>query len=908
MRILFENDKEDLRENGISLEKETELLIIEDLPSPIAMEITDFNCRSDETTSPNPDKSDKSLTDTSRGTSEDLTIPSSPLTEDCVSPLMEDSVFPPLEDSLPITSSPLDKEELKPVSDQVGEVDSTCSNKEGECYKPHSEEDSEGSELNGVSSSHSESDKVVEESLNSKESSEIIKGEDDKSRVIKTDIKEDSDSSCETKSITEDVTAVLPPITEEVTSNIPPVTEEVTSNIPSVMENNTSNLQPATEEVTSNLPRITEEVTANFPPITEEVTANFPPITEEVTANFPPITEEVTANFPPITEEVTANFPPITEEVTANFPPITEEVTANFPPITEEVTANFPPITEEVTANFPPITEEVTANFPPITDVGSNLPPITEEATANSSPTTEEVTSKPVNDIRSPEGNLPEETSDDALSETKDEERVKTNVIVTEDPVDKDLVAISSSVQTDDSNDKKVIKRPSKLTVDSVHVDSDSIGSADLPLTPGSQGSCDPPLTPSSIATDFNSHEEVQSLQRELVQTHTLVKQLQAVILKERVTHSHNVAVLKMRLQQKEEECRKNAARSDKQLGEVIAHLLLLEGQLKKEHTQVRCKMADNENIIRKQEEHIESLTETNQTLLDTVREAYGRKGKNGVMLLDNLGDDKNGSSESLESPTSKSPPSVKSPHKGKWGSMKDKMTRKHRSSLDLSDTDFEVNRGLLVGRQYGSQESLLMIGRKSKEMREGRDKKCRSIAGYPDSSLVGLMEVPDENEIRLDSFSHSKVFGENKNQRGNGQTSNMLQVSFNGIDQSSAGLLSAISMPILSQTDKNSNTALTKERPKSISSIEHISSRDSGGTPDLPPQMESYPPPPKSPGATSNSSFSESSNPFKNLKTILKRKGSKIKGKKRSVTMADAPSQDYQAAVKKHFEKYDMS
>ncbi|OWF46519.1 Ras GTPase-activating protein nGAP [Mizuhopecten yessoensis] len=831
MRILFENDKEDLRENGISLEKETELLIIEDLPSPIAMEITDFNCRSDETTSPNPDKSDKSLTDTSRGTSEDLTIPSSPLTEDCVSPLMEDSVFPPLEDSLPITSSPLDKEELKPVSDQVGEVDSTCSNKEGECYKPHSEEDSEGSELNGVSSSHSESDKVVEESLNSKESSEIIKGEDDKSRVIKTDIKEDSDSSCETKSITEDVTAVLPPITEEVTSNIPPVTEEVTSNIPSVMENNTSNLQPATEEVTSNLPRITEEVTANFPPITEEVTANFPPITEEVTANFPPIT-----------------------------------------------------------------------------DVGSNLPPITEEATANSSPTTEEVTSKPVNDIRSPEGNLPEETSDDALSETKDEERVKTNVIVTEDPVDKDLVAISSSVQTDDSNDKKVIKRPSKLTVDSVHVDSDSIGSADLPLTPGSQGSCDPPLTPSSIATDFNSHEEVQSLQRELVQTHTLVKQLQAVILKERVTHSHNVAVLKMRLQQKEEECRKNAARSDKQLGEVIAHLLLLEGQLKKEHTQVRCKMADNENIIRKQEEHIESLTETNQTLLDTVREAYGRKGKNGVMLLDNLGDDKNGSSESLESPTSKSPPSVKSPHKGKWGSMKDKMTRKHRSSLDLSDTDFEVNRGLLVGRQYGSQESLLMIGRKSKEMREGRDKKCRSIAGYPDSSLVGLMEVPDENEIRLDSFSHSKVFGENKNQRGNGQTSNMLQVSFNGIDQSSAGLLSAISMPILSQTDKNSNTALTKERPKSISSIEHISSRDSGGTPDLPPQMESYPPPPKSPGATSNSSFSESSNPFKNLKTILKRKGSKIKGKKRSVTMADAPSQDYQAAVKKHFEKYDMS
>ncbi|XP_033727325.1 uncharacterized protein LOC117316687 isoform X2 [Pecten maximus] len=867
MKILFDNNKEDTRgikENGINLERETELLIIEDLPSPIAMETSDFNGRSDETTSPDPDKSDKSdksQTDTGLGTSEDLTIPSSPLTDDCVSPLMEDNVFPILDDS---SNSFPSTETVKPSSNQADTEITRDSNKETESSKPHSEEDSNDTELES-SSSHS---KIIEEShKSSDQSSEInCKEGDDVSCYIETDCKEDSNPMYDNMSVTENITSVLPPIMEEVVSNILQITEEDAINIPPIKE----------------------EDATNIPPITEEVVANSSSTTEEVTADNPPITEKVTADIQPITEEVTADIPSITEEVATDTPPSTEEVAADIPPITEEVATDIPPITEEVATDIPPITEEVVADILPIT---------MKEVTSNISTVKGDVKSIPVNVIEKNDDNPPCELDNNHL-DTKGEdtkgEDVSSEVVTLVVPAGDSLV----EAQGPNGMETKEIK----LTVDAVPVDSDS---------PGSQGSCDPPLTPNSMTTDFISREEVQILQTELQQTHSLVKQLQAIILKERVTHSHNVAVLKMRLQQKEQECHNNAARSDKQLGEVIAHLLLLEGQIKKEHTQVRCKMADSEKIIRKQEDDIESLKETNQRLLEAVRDAYGRKGKNGVLLLDNLGNDKTGSSESLESPTSKSPPSLKSPHRGKWGSMKDKMTRKHRSSLDLSDTDFDVKQGLLFGRQYGSQESLLMIGRKSKEMREGRDKKCRSIAGYPDSSLVGLMEVPDENENRLDNFSHSKVLGGrigNKNQHENGQTTNTLQVSLNGIDQSSAGLLSAISMPILSQTDKNSNPLPAKERPKSISSIEHISSRDSGGTPDLNPQMESYPQPPKSPGATSNSSFSDSSNPFKNLKTILKRKGSKIKGKKRSVTMADSPSQDYQAAVKKHFEKYDMS
>jgi hypothetical protein len=44
----------------------------------------------------------------------------------------------------------------------------------------------------------------------------------------------------------------------------------------------------------------------------------------------------------------------------------------------------------------------------------------------------------------------------------------------------------------------------------------------------------------------------------------------------------------------------------------------------------------------------------------------------------------------------------------------------------------------------------------------------------------------------------------------------------------------------------------------------------------------------------------------FKNLKTILKRKGSKTKKNKRSVSISQSPAQE--VTVKKHFERYDMS
>ncbi|XP_069121650.1 uro-adherence factor A-like [Argopecten irradians] len=852
MRILFDNNKEDMKENGVNLEKETELLIIEDMPSPMTMETSDFNGRSDETMSPEPDKSDKSQTDTGLGMSEDLTIPLSPLTDDCVSPLMEDNTFPYLEIS---DNSLLITEEVKSPSDIVDtKEDKDMRNGDSEVTvdskSPSDSVDNENLEdaNKDIRNGNSDTDVV----LDCKSPSDNVDIEVDTNRDIGNGISE---------------TEVTADSNQENNSADSHSEEDIHD-----LESSDLHSEIAEESNQSSEINCKEEY--------EEECENI----QTDNADDNPFCETFPENIP-------SGLPPIMEEVVSNIPPIVEEDETTVPPITEEDASNIVSIKKEVEANAQVITGESAADVPSI-----NLDESTfvkeEEATSNQENRVEKQEDIPLNGL------------DNNDSDTKDEDLAseKVALIIQEADDSTDFKSQDSSLQ--EATDLHIKEsKVNSLTNDAVPVDSDS--STDLPQTEGSQGSCEQPLTPSSMTTDFISREEVQTLQTDLQQTHSLVKQLQAIILKERVAHSHNVAVLKMRLQQKEQECRSNATRSDKQLGEVIAHLLLLEGQLKKEHSKVQCKMANSEKIIRQQEEDIESLKETNKRLLEAVREAYGRKGKNGVLLLDNLGNDQTGSSESLESPTSKSAPALKSPNKGKWGSMKDKMTRKHRSSLDLTDTDFDVKQGLLMGRQYGSQESLLMIGRKSKELRESRDKKCRSIAGYPDSSLVGLMEVPDENENRLDSFSHSKVLGGgNKSQRE--QSTNSLQVTMNGMDQTSVGMLSAISMPILSQTDKNSNPVLAKERPKSISSIEHISSHDSRGTPDIPPQTE--PQPPKSPGATSNSSFSDSSNPFKNLKTILKRKGSKNKGKKRSVTMADSPSQDFQAAVKKHFEKYDMS
>lgn len=388
--------------------------------------------------------------------------------------------------------------------------------------------------------------------------------------------------------------------------------------------------------------------------------------------------------------------------------------------------------------------------------------------------------------------------------------------------------------------------------------------------------------------------DETDMLKDELSEAKKMIRDLQAELAKSKASSNYMVTTLKCQLKKSQELHQAQRCQSDRQMGEVLAHLLFLEGQLKKDKTHIKFLLRQKDDIIQRQKCDIEELKNTNQRLIEAVREHYARKGKNGLSKEH---------SESLQNAEAEVPcsPKVKVKNRGAFGSVKD-IIWKHRSSLDLSEAGMEIQGNLKKDRQYSSQENLFSLGRRSKEARESRDKKCKSIAGYPDHSLEYL--IPEESELR-DISLHGSASSLKKGQKSGrnvswGSDNSDVNNSYNSnghlMVTSPSQIMSAASMPML---NKNSNLDLvTKERPHSISSIESLSRENCSSLPGTPKMEEKVPHPVPQ----------ESSNPFKNLKTILKRKGSKMKNKKRTVSLSNSANPEYEEAMKKHFEKYEMS
>ncbi|XP_078324410.1 uncharacterized protein LOC111124634 isoform X2 [Crassostrea virginica] len=404
-----------------------------------------------------------------------------------------------------------------------------------------------------------------------------------------------------------------------------------------------------------------------------------------------------------------------------------------------------------------------------------------------------------------------------------------------------------------------------------------------------------------SVQTDCHATEKEQQLEDktemlkdQLSEAQKMVHDLQAELAKTKASSNYTVTTLRCQLKRSQESQQAQRCQSDRQMGEVLAHLLFLEGQLKKDKTHIKYLLKQKDDIIKKQRCDIEDLKNTNQRLIEAVREHYARKGKNGLSKEN---------SESLHNAEAEVPcsPKVKVKNRGAFGSVKDRLW-KHRSSLDLSEAGMEIQGNLKKDRQYSSQENLFSLGRRNKEARENRDKKCKSIAGYPDHSLEYL--IPEESELR-DISLHGSDLSITRSHKSGRNVSWESDMSDGNISYNSSGhlmvtspsqMMSAGSMPAL---NKNSNSDLvTKERPHSISSIESLSRENCSSVPGTPKMEEKvqHPVP------------QESSNPFKNLKTILKRKGSKMKNKKRTVSLSNSANPEYEEAMKKHFEKYEMS
>lgn len=385
--------------------------------------------------------------------------------------------------------------------------------------------------------------------------------------------------------------------------------------------------------------------------------------------------------------------------------------------------------------------------------------------------------------------------------------------------------------------------------------------------------------------------DETDMLKDELSEAKKMIRDLQAELAKSKASSNYMVTTLKCQLKKSHESQQAQRCQSDRQMGEVLAHLLYLEGQLKKDKTHIKFLLRQKDDIIQKQKCDIEELKNTNQRLIEAVREHYARKGKNGLSKEH---------SESLQNAEAEVPcsPKVKVKNRGAFGSVKD-IIWKHRSSLDLSEAGMEIQGNLKKDRQYSSQENLFSLGRRSKEARESRDKKCKSIAGYPDHSLEYL--IPEEAELR-DISLHGSASSLKKGQKSGrnvswGSDNSDVNNSYDSNGHLMVSpMMSAGSMPML---NKNSNLDLvTKDRPHSISSIESLSRENCSSLPGTPKMEEKVPHPVPQ----------ESSNPFKNLKTILKRKGSKMKNKKRTVSLSNSANPEYEEAMKKHFEKYEMS
>lgn len=375
--------------------------------------------------------------------------------------------------------------------------------------------------------------------------------------------------------------------------------------------------------------------------------------------------------------------------------------------------------------------------------------------------------------------------------------------------------------------------------------------------------------------------EEADSLRQQLAEAKMMVQKLQSnLVLQQAKSNSLNSS-LQLQLKRNQESLRNERVLADRRLGEVLAHLLFLEGQLKKEQKQVQAVMKQKEEIIKSQQEKIDILTQTNERLVQAVREAYGRKGKNGTVLgsLDSC------SNESLKENKGKEKGS-ETPKKGTFQSMKERLWH-HKSSMDLSYSKSNMEK--LRGRMFSSHENLTAVGLQKKE--RDRDKKCRSIAGYPEYGDF-FPEIPEGIELKGDNSSSDldQPIYENEQTESGEDSPKFDNVPFqNYIDKAGNQMTSVGSMPILSQRDTNADLMpATKERPHSM--VDYVST----------PSKNDMSSPQKSPQTPSSES-----NPFKNLKTILKRKGSKSK-KKRNVSISQNPPQE--ATVRKHFERYDMS
>ncbi|KAK3591462.1 hypothetical protein CHS0354_033461 [Potamilus streckersoni] len=416
----------------------------------------------------------------------------------------------------------------------------------------------------------------------------------------------------------------------------------------------------------------------------------------------------------------------------------------------------------------------------------------------------------------------------------------------------------------------------------------------------------------------------------DLESTRTVIRQLQAALCEQQVRSNQIIMSLKLKLYKSQQAQKNQRLEAEKQMHEVMSSMLCLEAQLRRDHRSVCMVLRQRDQEILVQRNHIKKLSEQNEQLLNAIKEIYAQGGMNGYLRdhsqrngvnssdspmhrnsTDKEDKCERGGKEEKEDKYDKWDKHYKpDKHKGKFSSVKD-MLRRHRSSLELNSAELE--KGFQYSRfKFGSQENINQSSESFDRIGKFRNR-SQTVSGYPEN-ISGFLE----ESVKEDNSSNS---GDTSKMSVSPHSARFTDVideedTVGSFIHHHGNITSVASMPMLAtiQEDCYDKHLRAKERPHSMSSVdliaihkqvETLTCSDSSPTTPLSPDPPLTPPPPPSPSYTHTSS---ESNTFKLFKTMFRRKGSKIKNKKRSVSLSQNTDQEYDEALKKHFEKYDMS
>ena len=439
----------------------------------------------------------------------------------------------------------------------------------------------------------------------------------------------------------------------------------------------------------------------------------------------------------------------------------------------------------------------------------------------------------------------------------------------------------------------------------------------------------------------------MKALQEELSATKVALKSSQGHLVEQQTKSNNLIMTLKLDLYKTQTALKQERLKSHQQLSEVISHLTLLEGNLRKGQLKHRAQLKQRNETIETQKKEILKLKDQNEQLLNAIKEIYANGGMNGYMREKH---------------------SEKKGHNGKLGMVKDKFLMKNRSSLELNnfnlekynlknqrlcssqedlknlnDDAFDQNspnheKGSLFGRARGSSTRGSKYGKKNHrknlqnfftEPETPKHEINKTVGDSPQisESSSGVFSMSDQEYSRQSYTNMNGHFDDEEDDDDDGRIFSFSSTHINTvIDEEEAlgpiishsgQLMSMASMPMLAQSceDPGQRIYSSKDRPHSLSSVDLISiQRQAEKLSHVKPSetiSESCTPPP-SPSYNNNNNKSETGKsemtPFQTFKTMFKRKGSKNKGnKKRSASLSQTTNTEYSEALKKHFQKYDM-